>query len=80
MSFAPVGANNAGQKADLGAVMATLGIDRDPDDFAGQISRVEQELLWARSRGIRVPDYVARAFHEAVELARHSSHRSHHPR
>ena len=34
VSFAPVGANNAGQKADLGDVMATLGIAEDSDDFA----------------------------------------------
>ena len=30
ISFAPVGANNAQQKADFGDVMATLGIDRAP--------------------------------------------------
>jgi len=70
VSFAPVGANNARQKADFGEVMATLGIDERPDDFAEQIIRVEQELLWARSRGLKVPDYVAAAFREAVELAR----------
>jgi hypothetical protein len=68
-SFAPVGANNARQKADLGDVLATLGIDKATDDFAEQISRVEKELLWARDRGLKVPDYVSRAFHEAVELA-----------
>jgi hypothetical protein len=82
-SFSPVGANNARQKADFGDVMTTLGIDKAPDDFAEQIARVERELLWARDRGLRVPDYVSRAFHEAVELARartHLSHRSHGPR
>jgi hypothetical protein len=70
ISFAPVGANNAMQKADFGDVMASLGIADDPDSFADQISRVEAELLWARDRGLKVPDYVARAFREAVELAR----------
>ncbi len=70
MSFAPVGANNAMQKADFGDVMASLGMADDPDNFADQISRVEAELLWARDRGLKVPDYVARAFREAVELAR----------
>ena len=59
MSFSPVGANNAKQKADFGDVMATLGIDEAPDDFAEQIARVEKELLWARDRGLRVPDYVS---------------------
>jgi hypothetical protein len=77
MSFAPVGANNARQKADFGAVMATLGIADATDDFAHQISRVERELLWARNRGLTVPDYVARALHEAVELARERTHLPH---
>ena len=76
-SFAPVGANNLRQMADFGDVMATLGIDRETDDFAEQIIRVEKELLWARDRGLRVPDYVSRAFHEAVELARARAHRPH---
>ena len=57
--------------------MATLGIDRATDDFAEQISRVEKELLWARDRGLTVPDYVSRAFHEAVELARARAHLPH---
>jgi hypothetical protein len=74
VSFAPVGANNTHQKADFGDVMATLGIAEDTDGFAGQVSRVELELLWARQRGLKVPDYVARAFREAVELASHRSH------
>jgi len=76
-SFAPVGANNPGQKADFGDVMATLGIAEEFDTFAAQITRVEKELLWARKRGLKVPDYVSRAFHEAVELARDRSHRPH---
>jgi hypothetical protein len=69
-SFAPVGANDATQKADFGDMLATLRIDRDTDGFAGQISRIERELLWAHHRGLKVPPYVARAFREAVELAR----------
>src|SRR6478735_11089317 len=68
-SFAPVGANNATQRADFGDMLATLGIDRDVDNFAGQISRVERELLWAHHRGLTVPPYVAKAFRDAVELA-----------
>jgi len=68
-SFAPVGANDERQKADFGDLMRTLHIDERPDDFAGQISRVERELLWAHRRGLAVPPYVAQAFREAVELA-----------
>lgn len=70
ISFAPVGANNESQKADFGDVMETLGIDRDIEGFARQISRVERDLLWARERGMKVPDYVVAGFREAVELAR----------
>jgi hypothetical protein len=76
-SFAPVGANNAQQKADFGDVLATLGISSGLDDFAVQVARVEKELLWARDRGLKVPDYVSRAFHEAVELARDRAHLPH---
>lgn len=68
-SFAPVGANDAAQAADFGAVMRTLGIDRDTDDFAEQVSRVERDLLWAHRRGLEVPSYVVRAFRDAVERA-----------
>jgi hypothetical protein len=68
-SFGPVGANNDRQKADFGAMLGTLGIDREVDEFAGQIARVERELLWAHKSGLKVPPYVAKAFREAVELA-----------
>jgi hypothetical protein len=69
LSFAPVGANNDKQKADFGDVMVTLGITDRFDDFAEQITRVERELLWARSKGMKIPDYVASAFKEARDLA-----------
>ncbi|WP_243058373.1 GTP-binding protein LepA [Nocardioides sp. SR21] len=68
-SFGPVGANNDRQKADFGDLLFSLGIDRDADDFAAQMSRVERELLWAHRRGLPVPPYVTKAFREAVELA-----------
>jgi hypothetical protein len=50
--------------------MTTLGVAEDAGGFPEQIARVETELLWAAERGLTVPDYVARAFHEAVDLAR----------
>ncbi len=77
VSFAPVGANNAQQRADFGELLSTLGIDRNLESFAIQISRVERELLWARDRGMRIPDYVLKAFHEAVDLARSRSANAH---
>jgi len=70
ISFAPVGANNEQQRADFGDLVNALGIDRNIESFAIQISRVERELLWVRDRGMRIPDYVLGAFHEAVDLAR----------
>lgn len=70
LSFAPVGANDAAQRGDFGAVMGSLGVADAPDDFATQVARVETELLWAHRDGLAVPGYVARAFRDAVELAR----------
>jgi hypothetical protein len=70
ISFAPVGANNQEQRADFGDLITALGIDRNIESFAIQISRVGRDLLWVRDRGMRVPDYVLKAFHDAVELAR----------
>ena len=70
ISFGPVGANNATQKADFGDLLGTLGMDDDLETFAVHISRVEHELLWARHQGMQIPDYVLSAFREAVELAR----------
>ncbi|WP_041546048.1 MULTISPECIES: hypothetical protein [unclassified Nocardioides] len=51
---------------DFGAVLHTLGVDRDTDEFAEQVARVERDLLWAHRRGLRVPPYVTRAFRDAV--------------
>lgn len=67
LSFSPVGAGDERQRADFGEVMGRL--DADPDEFAGQVSRVERELLWAHRRGLRVPPYIAHAFHDAAQLA-----------
>jgi hypothetical protein len=69
LSFAPVGASNAAQRADFGDVMRSLHLGGESDGFAAQISRVERDLLWAHRRGLEVPPYVAKAFREAVELA-----------
>ncbi|MER7557929.1 GTP-binding protein LepA [Nocardioides sp. NPDC126508] len=69
ISFAPVGVNNVTQLADFGDVMDALGVDHEGRDLAAEVARVEQELLWARDRGLPVPDYVARAFREAAEAA-----------
>ncbi|KRF01010.1 GTP-binding protein LepA [Nocardioides sp. Soil777] len=69
LSFAPVGANDAAQRADFGDVMETLGISDDLEDFTETIARVERDLLWAQADGMRVPPYVLAAFRDAAELA-----------
>ena len=70
LSFAPVGANTAEQRRDFGGVVLDLGLADDIDDFATQVGAVERRLLWAHRRGLAVPDYVLRAFRDAVESAR----------
>jgi len=70
ISFAPVGANNPRQKADFGDVVSALGLDGNLEAFARRIARVERELLWVRDQGMEIPDYVLRAGHDAVDLAR----------
>jgi hypothetical protein len=70
LSFAPVGANDASQRADFGDLMSTLAIDQNLDRFAVMVARVEAELLGELHRGLEVPAYVVRAFREAVELSR----------
>lgn len=75
-SFGPVGTNDAEQRADFGEVMEALGIAAEPDRFAAQVARVEQELLWARHDGLAVPPYVVAAFRDSVELARARAVRS----
>lgn len=68
ISFAPVGANDAGQKADFGGVLTSLGIEAELDQFAADIGRVEHELLWAQRSGLQVPTYIRDALREAVAL------------
>lgn len=69
VSFGPVGVNTKSQHADFGDVMNALGITGQIDSFAEQATRVERDLLWAHRSGLRVPEYVVRAFEEAVTLA-----------
>jgi hypothetical protein len=77
ISFAPVGVNNAEQRAHFGEVMLTLGISHDVENFAETIARVERDLLWARDAGMRVPPYIVAGFHSAVEAAHERRRRSH---
>lgn len=69
VSFGPVGVNSTAQHADFGEVMNALGITGQVESFAEQAVRIERDLLWAHRQGLRVPDYVRRAFEDAVLLA-----------
>lgn len=72
LTFVPVAAGTSEHKADVGDMMISLGLSSPADaaEFTEAVAHVERDLLWARDAGMRVPPYVARAFAEAVELAR----------
>jgi hypothetical protein len=77
VSFTPVGANSTEQRADVGAMMAGLGVASaaEAEGFASEVARLERDLLFAQDQGLSAPPYVARAFRECYELAgnRHST-------
>jgi hypothetical protein len=70
-TFAPVGANDDTQLADVGEMMLDLGIQdaTSAAEFAAEVARVESDLLAQQARGMSVPGYIARSFRNAVELA-----------
>jgi hypothetical protein len=72
-TFEPVGVYNAKQRVEFGQVMSALEMSSgDPADlrhYARQVGRVEFELLWARRRGMRVPDYVFKELRRAARAA-----------
>ena len=68
LSWGPVGANNAEQKADFGGVLTSLGMRDNLADFGEEISRVERDLLFEKKRGLAVPSYVTDALREAIAL------------
>ncbi|MEU4191942.1 GTP-binding protein LepA [Kribbella sp. NPDC026611] len=70
-TFEVVGAYNKRQVADLGDVLYQLDIRGQEAlrEHARQIGRAELELMFAHRRGLRVPDYVFKAFRRAAELA-----------
>ncbi len=77
LSWGPVGANNAEQKADFGGVLTTLGMRDNLADFGEEISRVERDLLFEKKRGLAVPSYVTDALREAIVLHDARSNRLH---
>jgi hypothetical protein len=70
-SYHLVGTNRMKQyQADMGGVMADLGLDRDLEGFAREVGRVENRLLWAHEQGMEFPPYILKALKESVELYR----------
>lgn len=70
-SYQLVGTNKMKQyKADMGGVMADLGLDDDLEGFAREVGRVENRLLWAHKQGMEFPPYILKALKESVELYR----------
>jgi hypothetical protein len=72
-TFGLVGVNDDAQRRAFGAVAHALGLNRDLVAVAQQVSLVERELLWARSRGMVVPDYVLAALRAALDTRGDSS-------
>ncbi len=70
-SYNLVGTNKMKQyKADMGGVMADLGLDDDLEGYAREVGRVEHRLLWAHKQGMEFPPYILKALKESVELYR----------
>jgi hypothetical protein len=70
-SYHLVGTNKMKQyKADMGGVMADLGLDDDLEGYAREVGRVENRLLWAHKQGMEFPPYILKALKESIELYR----------
>jgi hypothetical protein len=70
-SYHLVGTNQMKRyKADMGGVMADLGLTDDLEGYAREVGRVENRLLWAHKQGIDFPPYILKAIRESVDLYR----------
>jgi hypothetical protein len=70
-SYHLVGTNHMKRyKADMGGVMAALGLDDDLEGYAREVGRVENRLLWAHKQGMEFPPYILKALKESVDLYR----------
>jgi hypothetical protein len=70
-SYHLVGTNQMNRyKADMGGVMAVLGLDDDREGYAREVGRVENRLLWAHRQGLEFPPYNFKALRESVALYR----------
>jgi hypothetical protein len=70
-SYHMVGTNRMKRyQADMGRVMADLGLDDDLEGYAREVGRVENRLLWAHRQGMEFPPYILKALKESVDLYR----------
>ena len=70
-SYHLVGTNHMKRyKAEMGGVMAALGLDDDLEGYAREVGRVENRLLWAHKQGMEFPPYILKALKESVDLYR----------
>jgi hypothetical protein len=70
-SYHMVGTNRMRRyQADMGRVMADLGLDDDLEGYAREVGRVEHRLLWAHRQGMEFPPYILKALKESVDLYR----------
>ena len=70
-SYHLVGTNRMKQyQADMGGVMADLGVDNDLEGYAREVGLVENRLLWAHKQGMEFPPYILKALKESVDLYR----------
>jgi hypothetical protein len=70
-SYHLVGTNKMDRyKADMGRVMADLGLTDDLEGYAREVGRVENRLLWAHRQGMDFPPYILKAIRESVDLYR----------
>jgi len=68
-SYGLVGTNAIDRyKADMGAVIISLGMEHGLEEYAREIGRVESRLLWANDQGMDVPSYILKALRESIEL------------
>ncbi|MDJ1114565.1 GTP-binding protein LepA [Microbacterium dauci] len=70
-SYNLVGTNGQDRyRAQMGAVVETLGFDTDLERYAREVGRIEAQLLWAHRQGMAYPPYVLAALRESIDLYR----------
>jgi hypothetical protein len=69
-TFGLVGARTREQRADYGALIVEMDLERELEQHVRDIARVEAHLLWVNDQGMSVPAYALKAFRDAAQLYR----------